>query len=93
MRRPALSRSAIMKAAHARIAASRAFLADLAAKGFREPAATLARFSYSKAFADALSFACASRRSRSCPSVVPRWRRPGPMPAGARCCSAAPPRR
>jgi hypothetical protein len=65
MFRPALSRSAVMKAAHARVAASRAFLADLAAKGFREPAGTLARFSYRKAFADALSFAWAVARQEA----------------------------
>ncbi len=59
MPRTTLSRSAIMKAAHARVAASRAFLARLAAEGHAEPARTLARFNYRAAFADALSLAWA----------------------------------
>ncbi|KAA2241146.1 hypothetical protein [Salinarimonas soli] len=57
MARPTFSRSAVMKAAHSRVAASRAFLASLAAKGFAEPAQALARFDYRKAFASALAFA------------------------------------
>jgi len=57
MARPALSRSAVMKAAHARVAASRAFLAHLAAEGHVEPARSLALFNYRKAFASALAFA------------------------------------